>query len=149
MQLSKIIVGNLVIIAVVVGIFTFISDGINQYGAVAPDGYNESFTKIANTQTELLGNLNQTYEDLNNVDSSTTAGGSNTDFLGFFFSAGYTAARTAIASISGTNTMVDVAIGSLPLGNYGQVLKSLFLMGILAVIVVGILLNFIIKSGRE
>ena len=149
MQLSKIIIGNLVIIAVVVGIFTFISDGINQYGVVAPDGYNESFTKIGDTQTDLLGTLNQTYDDLNNVDSSTTGGNSGTDFLGFFFSAGYTAARTATGSISGTNTMIDVAIGSLPLGSYGGVLKSLFLLGILAVIVIGILLNFIIKSGRE
>ena len=149
MQLSKIMIGNFVVIAIVVGLFTFISDGINQYGAVAPDGYNESFTKIANTQTDLLGNLNQTYDDLNNVDSSTTGGSGNTDFLGFFFSAGYTAARTATASISGTNTMIDVAIGSMPLGGYGQVLKSLFLLGILTVMVIGILLNFIIKSGRE
>ena len=148
MQLSKMLIGNIIVIAIVTGIFIFISDGINQYGVVAPDGYNESFVKIANTQQNLIDNINSTYDDLNNVESSTTGGGS-TDFLGFFFNSGYTAARTAIGSISGVNTMIDVAIGSLPLGNYGAILKVLFLGAIFIVMTIGILLNFIIKSGRE
>jgi hypothetical protein len=143
------LIGNIIIIGIVTGLFIFISDGITQYGVTAPEGYNESFSKITNTQIDLINNLNATYDDLNNVDSSTTGSTGNTDFLGFFFNAGYTGARTATGSITGVNTMIDVAIGGLPLGSYGAVLKTLFLTAIVVVVIIGILLNFIIKSGRE
>lgn len=147
MQLSKIMIGMFVIIAIVTGLFTFISDGITRYGVTVPAGYNDSFAKITGTQSSLTSNINATYDDLNNIDSSNSGG--ITDFLGFFFNAGYRAAKTATGSITGINTMVDVAIGSLPIGGYGATLKVLFMGGILVAIVIGILLNFVIKSGRE
>lgn len=150
MQLTKMNVGIIVIIAVITGLSFFITDGIVQYGIEAPEGYNNSFDTIRNTQSSLYQNINSTYGALQDVDSNTATGSSgSTDFLGFFFNAGYTAAQTATGSITSVNTMIDVAIGSSGLGEYGAILKNLFLAAILVVMVIGILLNFIIKSGRE
>jgi hypothetical protein len=149
MQLSKIIIGQLAIILVVIGLFYFISDGISSYSATPPSGYEDSFNRINSTFAELSTTINQTNDELGDIDTSGGILGSVTDFIGYFFNSGYKAAKVAALSYKGVNEMVDVSIGQMGLGSYGGLLKGVLLAMILVVFAIGILLNFIIKSGRE
>lgn len=149
-QLTKIIVGQLLVISVIMGIYLFLNAGINEYVSSPPAEYNESFLRIKGIYGNLSETLNKTNTELGDIDSST--GGvvdTVNDFLGFFFNAGYRAARVAGLSIGGINTMIDVALSEVALGSYGDLLKGLLLLGVIVVFVIGIFLNFIIKSGRE
>ena len=150
LQLSNIIIGMLLTVGVMLGYFAWISDGITQYGVNTPSEFNESF----NTMYGVYGNLsliiNNTQQQLNTPDANSPQGFSQTfDFLGYFFNAGYRAAQTAMTAMGSMFAIVDVSISTSVLGSYGDIIKGLLLLGIIVIFIIGILLNYIIKSGRE
>lgn len=145
LQLSNMIIGMLFTVAIVSGFFIWISDGITQYSATAPTDYNQSFERVKNISAALEDDLRDTQSTLNN-----TKGNDNfLDYFGFLINAGYSAGKTAVNSITSMGELVDVAIEQSALGAYGDLLKSLILLTIITIFIIGILLNFILKSGRE
>lgn len=148
LQLSNMILGMLLTIAVITGFSLWIADGVTQYSSSPPSGYNTSFARITEESTNLGKQLTNASKQLDTINSETQ-GNRVLDFLSFFFDAGYRAAQIAVLSIGSMNTFVDVAISETPLGEFGNLLKILAYAALLAVFIIGILLNFIIKSGRE
>jgi hypothetical protein len=148
LQLSSMIIGLLLTISLTAGLFIWLSNGITGYDASPPSGYNQSFLKIQDAYGDLSQNVNQTYNELQDI-SSETGGNSVTDFLGFFFGAAYRSANIAAQTIGSMFSIGDSAVDSIPLGEYGNLLKGLLFLGIIVVFAIGILLNFVIKSGRE
>lgn len=145
LQLSNMIIMMLITVAITSGFFIWISNGITQYSVTPPDGYNESFTRIQNIYTDIDNNLQETQTKLNN-----TQGNSNfIDYFGFIINAGLSAAKTTVGVMSSMGVLVEVAVDESALGAYGDLIRILFLIAIIVVFIVGILLNFIIKSGRE
>lgn len=148
LQLSNMIIGLLITVAITMGFFVWLSDGITQYASTVPSDYNSSFLRIQGIYGNLSSNINQSYEELQDV-SSQTEGVTVVDFLSFFFNAGYRSAKIAALSITSMFSVGDAAVSVIPLGSYADLLKGLLFLGIIVIFAIGILLNFIIKSGRE
>lgn len=148
LQLSHMIIGMLVIIGIMMGYFYWITDAVNQYGIAQPSGANDSFYKINNTVSQIDTLLVNTSTELNQINSRNN-NNIALDFISFFFDAGYRAAKVATLSIGSMNVFVDVAVDTAIPGTYGSLVKNLLLLGIIVIFVIGILMAFIIKSGRE
>jgi hypothetical protein len=145
MQLSKIIIGTLAVNLIVVGFFFYIASGANTYTSISSTGYNnESFIKIGEVYKSINSTIQESESELNNTKSDSI-----TDFLGYFFNKGYQAVKITLQVISSEYTLVDASVTNLPLGQFGAVVKSILIIMILVVFSVGLLLAFIIKSGRE
>lgn len=155
LRLSNMIIGMLLTVGVMMGLFAWMVDGVNNYGVNPPDDYNESFFKIQGVYGNLSENIGESYNQIQNISTNTGSSGV-VDFLGFFFSSGYRAAQTAVKSISSMFTLTDIAISETPISqnlpngtNYADLLKGLLWLGLVVVFSIGILLNYVIKSGRE
>jgi hypothetical protein len=145
MQLSKIIIGSLLTVLVMAGLFIYFGSGITTYSSTIGSGFdNSSFVKIANISNKIGQTVNETESELNAGSS-----GSVLDFVGYFFNKGYQAAKVSIAVVEGEYILVNEALNIGVLGTYGTIIKSILTIAILVVFTIGILLAFIIKSGRE
>lgn len=143
-ELSNIVLGLLFTVAFVTLYFSWIGDGITQYGVTPPSGYNESYYIVQGVYSNLSVKINQTYDQLQAINSDTGGIAQVVDFLGFFFSSAYRAAQIAVRSVLAMFGLVDVSISNLPLGTNGAILKGLGLLGLTA-IGVFLLMKYVFK----
>lgn len=145
-KLSTVISGMILFILVLTGIFTFLVDGIDKYQPVnIPSDYNDSFVKIQNQINDINSISNETENDLK-VDSSTNGGSSITDFLGFFFSAGYTGLQTMVATAKLNFVLINEGVNNIAGGTaYGNVLKSALMTLVMIFILIVVIMSIIFK----
>lgn len=147
MKLSDIMIGLVFSIILFIGLFTFLTDGVIQYGVESnlPSEYNQSFIVIKGE----LDNINKTTSGIKAQLSDITAQSGILDYLGFFFNAGYKA-LTGAGQITKslfiiTDESIEVTGG---LGETGGFLKTGIYMSIIIIFFVGILMHAVIKSDR-
>lgn len=146
-KLTNIMIGTLCAITIYISLFTFLTDGINQYGTPnnLPTNFNNSYSIINNQ----LNNINETTASLKNQMTSITAQSGVLDYLGFFFNAGYKALTSAGEITESifviTDTSLDNAGG---FGSSGEKIKLLIYGIIIILFFVGIIMHAIIKSDR-
>ena len=140
-------IGVLCAIAVYVSLFTFLTDGISQYGTPSnlPTGFNNSYSIIS----QQLNNINETTESLKNQMTSITAQSGLLDYLGFFFNAGYKALTSAGDITKSTFIITDTSLDNAGgFGSSGFIIKQLIYGIIIILFFVGIIMHAIIKSDR-
>lgn len=145
-KLTDIIIGTLLVVAVLTGTFMFLSGGIQAY--TPNETYdNTSYARLSGVLGNISEQVNQTESELNTVNSEGSVLSQFTDYIGYIFNSGYRAAVIAGKSISGTNTLIDISFQEAKIGEYGTVLKNIVMLILVVVIVIGILLNYIIKPN--
>lgn len=144
--LSTIIIGQLLLLVIMSGIFMFFVDGINSYGPTnLPSGYNSSFIKIQNQLSNFTNLLNRTEVKLA-VRSDASFINTISDFLGFFFNAGYQGLQIASESLKLNYLLVTEGADAVTGGTeYGHLLKSVGTLMIIVIILLGIIMTIIFK----
>jgi hypothetical protein len=145
MELSKILIGIVLVSVVSATFLLFISEGVAQYNPVSvPATYANSFNNIS-TGTKSLNNIvNDTESGLDIKGNSNAV----SDFIGFFFGNGYKAGKTFIEGMKLTNIIVNEGIENTVGGtSIGQSWKNA-IGTIIIIALISILLHFIIKSER-
>ena len=144
MKLHEIIIGQILVIAVISGIFLFMNDGINQYNPTVPDQYNATFVRIQS----VIGDINKTASDTRDSLTSLSTQSGITDYLGFFFNSAYNTVKLVVKIPLGMMTFVDEGINNIPMGGYDSLLKTYLYVAIIVFVFIGILMHAIIKSDR-
>jgi hypothetical protein len=145
MQLSKIIIGQLAIIIVVIGMVIFIGDGVLHYPNEQSSGYNSTgFDKIEAQYQSLNSTINEARDKTENTSSLNPLA----NFIDIYFGGGLKAIRVAVSGVQITNTIVDVSVDET-IGNYeiGRTVKLMVSAMIVVALFIGILLYVIL--GRE
>ena len=146
-KLTSILIGVLCAVAVYVSLFTFLTDGITQYGTPTnlPSSFNNSYS-IINQQ---LNNINETTTGLKDQLTSISAQSGVLDYLGFFFNAGYKALTGAGQITSSVFVITDTSLDSAGgFGASGFLIKQLIYGAVIILFFVGIIMHAIIKSDR-
>jgi hypothetical protein len=145
MQLSKIMIGQVILVLVASGFLLFLSEGITTYPDIIGSYDNSSLVRIQGASARLDNITRDVNEDLQ--ETSGPSGGVS-DFLGFFFSAGYKAGIAAITAVELNNILIDEFINNTIGGTaYGEILKAGLGMMVI-IVIIAILLHFITKSER-
>lgn len=144
MQLSKILIGQVLLVLVGSAFLFFLSEGITTYPDIIGNYDNSSLVRIQNTANELRNITQGATSEL----QQTQGPSGITDFLGFFFGAGYKAGISLIVGVELTDVLIDETVKNITAGSaYGEILKS-GLMMIVVIVIIAILLHFITKSDR-
>jgi hypothetical protein len=145
MELSKILIGIVLVSVVSATFLLFISEGVAQYNPTSvPTTYANSFNNISTGTKELNNIVNDTESGLE-IDGNTNA---VSDFIGFFFGNGYKAGKTFIEGMKLTNIIVNEGIeNTVGSTSIGQSWKNA-IGTIIIIALISILLHFIIKSER-
>ena len=146
-QLSKILVGQLILIIIACGFLFFISDGVAKYNPIVPDGYNKTFVKFQDNLNNISSSIGNTKEDLK-VNTNGGFFGSNpiTDFVGYFFNAGYKAMKTVTAIVELNFDLINDAVDNAFPGAFGNIVRVAASIIILIVILVTILMRTVTKG---
>lgn len=145
MELSKILIGIVLVSVVSTTFLLFISEGVTQYSPVSvPTTYANSFNNISTGTKELNNIVNDTEGGLEINGNSNAV----SDFIGFFFGNGYKAGKTFIEGMKLTNIIVNEGIeNTVGSTSIGQSWKNA-IGTIIIIALISILLHFIIKSER-
>jgi hypothetical protein len=145
MELSKILIGIVLVSVVSTTFLLFISEGVTQYSPVSvPTTYANSFNNISVGTSSLNNIVNDTETGLK-IDGNSNA---VSDFIGFFFGNGYKAGKTFIEGMKLTNIIVNEGIeNTVGSTGIGQSWKNA-IGTIIIIALISILLHFIIKSER-
>ena len=144
MELSKIIIGQGLLILVIASFLIFLSQGIAVYQPSSiPSDYNSSFVRLQNGINNLTDYMNRTQAD---IKAEAPTSGNLIDFIGFYFSAGYKGLGIAVQSVGITYDLVDEGTNAIAGGTqYGSLLKAVGMILILVVILIAIILSIIFK----
>lgn len=145
-QLSKMFIGVIFGVVLFLSMFYFLSDGIAAYNPVnVPANYNQTAVRFQNS----LNDINQTIAGVQGELSDINAQSGVTDFLGFFFSAGYKAIIGAGQISTTTASFIDDSVDVILPGRIGPLLKTGLYLSLLVIIFIGIILHAITKSDRN
>lgn len=144
MKLHEIMIGMVMTVAIVTGMFIFISDGVVQYNPVIPSDWNRSFVAMQG----VIDDINQTTSEMRDGLTSIETKSGETDYLGAFFNNAYNSIKLAITVPLGAMTMVDAGLSELPLGAFGIPLKTYLYTSLIILVFVGILMHAVVKSDR-
>lgn len=146
MQLSKIIIGQLLLVIVAAGFLVFISDGVSKYSVTVPAGYNETLLKFQNNLNNISNSIGTTRDNLNVNTNGGLGINSITDFVGYFFNAGYKAMKTVTAVVELNFDLIDVVVDNAFPGTFGDIVRVVFVIIILVVIMIAILMRTLTKG---
>lgn len=136
MKISTAIGGYLALIIIVSGLFIFLAESVTTYHPTGlPTDYNSSFVKITDQLTSIENSLNETNSVLK-VETPTDTN-SFSDYISFFFKAGYQSVVIAVKSVGLNNDIISMGIDSTigESSNANIVKTALIAMVLLSVLV--------------
>lgn len=142
-QLSNIIISIVLLGLVMTGIGLFVGDAAVKYSQESlDDGFVNVFINESSKTSDLMS---EAQEKMLTVEDDAGV----LDRLASFFRGGYDAAKVLFNSFTSFGRMINTGVNNIPfLGGFGTVLSTSLVAIVLIILLVGILLNFLIKSDK-
>lgn len=144
-QLSNILISLVLVGLFISGMSIFLGNVSVNYSndEDLPDDFIDTFKDESSKTTDLMDGAREEMLRVQDDESSLF------DRIGAFFRGGYDAAKGLFNSVDIFSRLITRGVGELDfLGSFGKTLSSSLGAIVLIVLIVGILLNFLIKSDK-